>query len=171
MRKTQYCTRFPREMEAEILRLAKANGVKPCQMIRALVLDGIVVRAEATTTSQFQYVERRLQRMENRFVGWLIKISKSSAQTQFFCEQLALSAAGPHYRAGLNARIGLFHEVSDLFTSHPPRPSLLGALTPGTRSSGTSCGRPCATSICPSNKAGEEPQEAFDLIMLLLQRF
>jgi hypothetical protein len=90
MRKTQYCTRFPREMEEEILRLAKTNGVKPCEMIRALVLDGIVVRAEATTTSQFQYVERRLQRMENRFVGWLIKISKSSAQTQFFCEQLAL---------------------------------------------------------------------------------
>ncbi len=90
MRKTQYCTRFPREMEEEILRLAKANKVKPCEMIRALVLDGIVVRAEAATTSQFQYVERRLQRMENRFVGWLIKISKSSAQTWFFCEQLAL---------------------------------------------------------------------------------
>lgn len=90
MRKTQYCTRFPREMEEEILRLAKVNAVTPSEMIRALVLDGIVVRAESSTNSQFQYVERRLHRIENRFAAWLIKISKSSAQTWFFVEQLAL---------------------------------------------------------------------------------
>lgn len=90
MRSPQFCVRFPPEIAEEVYRLAKANGVSQSDMIRDLVRDGIIVRAEATTNSQFQYVEQRLRRIEERFAGWMIKLSKATAQTWFFTEQLAL---------------------------------------------------------------------------------
>ncbi len=90
MRLPQFCVRFPKEMAEEVTRLAKANRLTPAEMVRELVRDGIVARAEATTNSQFAYVEKRLRRMEDRFAGWMIKLSKAIAQVLFFTEQLAL---------------------------------------------------------------------------------
>lgn len=90
MRSPQFCVRFPPEIAEEVYRLAKANGISQSDMIRELVRDGIIVRAETTTNSQFQYVEQRLCRIEERFVGWMIKLSKATSQTWFFTEQLAL---------------------------------------------------------------------------------
>ena len=90
MRLTQICVRFPKEMTEEVSRLAKANGLTPSEMVRELVRDGIVVRAEALTNSQFAYVEKRLRRMEDRFAGWMIKLSKAISMVWFFVEELAL---------------------------------------------------------------------------------
>ena len=39
--------------------MAEANGVTPSKMIQELVRDGIIVRAEQMTNSQFYYVERK----------------------------------------------------------------------------------------------------------------
>lgn len=90
MRSPQFCVRFPPVIAEEVYRLAKANKISESEMIRQLVSDGIIVRAEATTNSQFQYVEQRLRRIEERFAGWMIKLSKATAQNLFFTEQLAL---------------------------------------------------------------------------------
>ena len=90
MRLPQICVRFPNEMAEEVSRLAKANRLTPAEMVRELVRDGIVVRAEATTNSQFAYVEKRLRRMEDRFAGWMIKLSKAISMVLFFVEELAL---------------------------------------------------------------------------------
>lgn len=90
MRSPQFCVRFPKEMAEEVTRLAKANRLTPAEMVRELVRDGIVVRAEATTNSQFAYVEKRLRRIEDRFAGWMIKLSKAISMVLFFVEQLAL---------------------------------------------------------------------------------
>jgi hypothetical protein len=59
-------------------------------MIQELVRDGIIVRAEETINSQFEYVEKRLRRIEERFTGWMIKLSKAISLVLFFTEQLAL---------------------------------------------------------------------------------
>ncbi|MFN8659708.1 MAG: ribbon-helix-helix protein, CopG family [Candidatus Obscuribacterales bacterium] len=61
MRLPQICVRFPTEMAEEVSRLAKANRLTDSEMVRELVRDGIIVRAEATTNSQFAYVEKRLR--------------------------------------------------------------------------------------------------------------
>ncbi len=90
MRLPQFCVRFPKEMAEEVTRLAKANRLTPAEMVRELVRDGIVARAEAATNSQFAYVEKRLRRMEDRFAGWMIKLSKAISMVWFFTEQLAL---------------------------------------------------------------------------------
>ena len=90
MRSPQYCVRFQPKVSEEIRRLAEANGVTPSKMIQELVRDGIIVRAEQMTNSQFYYVERRLLRIEERFAGWMVKLTKAISQTWFFTEQLAL---------------------------------------------------------------------------------
>ena len=59
MRSPQYCVRFQPKVSEEIRRLAEANGVTPSKMIQELVRDGIIVRAEQMTNSQFYYVERK----------------------------------------------------------------------------------------------------------------
>lgn len=51
MRSPQFCVRFAPEIAEEVYRLAKANDLSQSDMIRELVRDGIVVRAEATTNS------------------------------------------------------------------------------------------------------------------------
>lgn len=90
MRLPQYCVRFQPKVSEEILRLAEANGVTPSRMIQELVREAIMARAEGLTNSQFQYVERRLQRIEDRFSGWMIKLSKAISKVLFYVEQLAL---------------------------------------------------------------------------------
>lgn len=90
MRLPQYCVRFQPKVSEEILRLAKANGVTATQMIQELVREAIIARAEELTDSQFQYVEQRLKRIEERFAGWMIKLSKAISLVLFYVEQLAL---------------------------------------------------------------------------------
>lgn len=86
----QFSVRLSPQMTEEVMRLAKANGKSAADMIRQLVQDSLIRRAEDTTDTQFHLVEKRLARMEERFVAWMIKLSKASSKGLFFTEQLAL---------------------------------------------------------------------------------
>lgn len=86
----QFAVRLSPETTEEVLKLAKANGKTPTNMIREIVQESVIRRAEQSTDTQFHLVEKRLARMEDRFVAWLVKVSKASAKGLFYTEQLAL---------------------------------------------------------------------------------
>ncbi len=111
MRSPQYCVRFQPKVSEEIRRLAEANGVAPSRVIQELVRDGIIVRAEQTTNSQFYYVEQRLRRIEARFAGWMVKLTKAVGQTWFFTEQLALFEVDEEDQVALRDAVQNFTRV------------------------------------------------------------
>jgi Arc/MetJ-type ribon-helix-helix transcriptional regulator len=90
MQTFQFSVRLTPELSEEVLRIAKTNRKSHSDVIRALVQDALARRAEESTNTQFSLVEKRLARIEERFAAWLIKLSKASAKSLFFTEQLAL---------------------------------------------------------------------------------
>lgn len=90
MASPQINTRYTQAVYEEILRLAKLNNTTPTDVVRKIVEEGLMMRAEKLTDSQFAMVEKRLSTIEERFAAWLIKLSRAAARNLFYTEQIAL---------------------------------------------------------------------------------
>lgn len=67
----------------EIAALAKANKVTKSQMVRQLLEERLVQRANQRTEDAYDRLEKRLKRIEDRFSGLIIACTKLAAQAVY----------------------------------------------------------------------------------------
>ena len=67
----------------EIANLAKANKVTKSQMVRQLLEERLVQRANQRTEDAYDRLEKRLKRIEDRFSGLIIACTKMAAQAVY----------------------------------------------------------------------------------------
>jgi predicted nucleic acid-binding protein len=67
----------------EIAALAKANKVTKSQMVRQLLEERLVQRANQRTEDAYDRLEKRLKRIEDRFAGLIIACTKLAAQAVY----------------------------------------------------------------------------------------
>jgi predicted nucleic acid-binding protein len=67
----------------EIAALAKANKMTKSQMVRQLLEERLVQRANQRTEDAYDRLEKRLKRIEDRFSGLVIACTKLAAQAVY----------------------------------------------------------------------------------------
>lgn len=67
----------------EITNLAKANKMTKSQMVRQLLEERLVQRANQRTEDAYDRLEKRLKRIEDRFSGLVIACTKLAAQAVY----------------------------------------------------------------------------------------
>ncbi len=67
----------------EIDRLATANKVTRSQMVRQLLEEKLTERANQRLDEEKDKLEKRLQRIEDRFSSLMVKVGRAAAQTLF----------------------------------------------------------------------------------------
>lgn len=67
----------------EIEALAKANKVTKSQMVRQLLEERLVQRANQRTEDAYDRLEKRLKRIEDRFSGLIVACTKMAAQAVY----------------------------------------------------------------------------------------
>ncbi len=67
----------------EITNLAKANKMTKSQMVRQLLEERLVQRANQRTEDAYDRLEKRLKRIEDRFSGLIIACTKLAAQAVY----------------------------------------------------------------------------------------
>jgi len=70
----------------EIARLASASGVSKSQMVRELLEQKLVERANERMEDAYDRLERRLAHMEERFAALMTKIGRASAQNLYLTQ-------------------------------------------------------------------------------------
>lgn len=70
----------------EIGRLASASGVSKSHMVRELLEQKLVDRANERMEDAYDRLERRLSRMEERFAALMTKIGRASAQNLYLTQ-------------------------------------------------------------------------------------
>ena len=67
----------------EIASLAKAHKMTKSQMVRQLLEERLVQRANQRTEDAYDRLEKRLKRIEDRFAGLIIACTKIAAQALY----------------------------------------------------------------------------------------
>ncbi|MDZ4832805.1 MAG: hypothetical protein SGJ27_03295 [Candidatus Melainabacteria bacterium] len=86
----------------EIERLARSNKMTKSQMVRQLLEERLIQKANQRTEDAYDRLEKRLKRIEDRFSGLIVSAIKQAAQAAFLCFVLLKNAGNPQSKDQLN---------------------------------------------------------------------
>jgi hypothetical protein len=94
----QICSRFSLQVAEEIYRIAKAKQCSTADVVRELVDEALIHRAEAMTASQFELVSKRLDYLEKRFSAFHAMGLQVAAKTLYFARENMLLECNPEQK-------------------------------------------------------------------------